>query len=102
MFVIRDANPDDLVSLKRLAGVLNTVNLPDDTAALKSILDTSTRSFSGRIKAPFEREYLFVMEELSSGRLVGTSQIIAQSFSVKSWSVRTVKFRTAFSTYSSL
>ena len=30
MYVIRDARPDDLDGLLRLAAVLNTVNLPND------------------------------------------------------------------------
>src|SRR4051794_22487863 len=63
MFVIRDATREDLKNLQRLAQVLNTVNLPNDKAALESLLETSTRSFAGKIKEPFEREYLFIMED---------------------------------------
>lgn len=78
MFVIRDAQPDDLPGLLRLAEVLNTVNLPNDRGALEGLLDLSVRSFAGRVRRPLSREYLFVMEDLSSGALVGTSQVIAQ------------------------
>ncbi len=78
MFVIRDARPSDLAGLARLAAILNTVNLPNDQAALESLVDLSVKSFAGRIKNPLRREYLFVMEDTDTGLLVGTSQVIAQ------------------------
>jgi arginine N-succinyltransferase len=77
-FLIRDADPEDIKGLKRLAGILNTVNLPNDPGILKRILKRSRDSFTRRIKNPLEREYLFVMEDLESGEVVGTSMIIAQ------------------------
>ncbi len=51
----------DLKGLKRLAAVLNSVNLPDNEEVLSSLIDKSVRSFSGKMKNPFEREYLFVL-----------------------------------------
>lgn len=78
MFVIRDAQPADLPGLSRLAAVLNTVNLPNDREALENLLDLSVRSFSGRVRRPLSREYLFVMEDTDTGTIVGTSQVIAQ------------------------
>jgi arginine N-succinyltransferase len=78
MFIIRDARLDDMTGLLRLAAVLNTVNLPHDQKALEELLDLSTRSFAGRVRSPLHREYLFVMEDTSTGALIGTSQIIAQ------------------------
>lgn len=78
VFVIRDACSADLKGVARLAAVLDTVNLPNDAAALKELIDLSERSFKKRIKDPFGREYLFVMEDLESKKIVGTSQIIAQ------------------------
>jgi arginine N-succinyltransferase len=82
MFIIRSATHDDLKSVQRLAAVLNTVNLPNDAGALKGLIDLSARSFSGKVRDPFEREYLFVMEDTEAKsdarRIIGTSQIIAQ------------------------
>ncbi|AKU92309.1 arginine N-succinyltransferase [Vulgatibacter incomptus] len=78
MHLLRDVAPSDLPGLKRLAEVLNTVNLPNDEEALQSIIDKSVRSFGGRIRDPLQREYLFVLEETRTGRLVGTSMVIAQ------------------------
>jgi len=78
MLVLRDVNRNDLPGLKRLAAVLNTVNLPDNEEMLHKLIEHSCRSFTGKIKNPFEREYLFVLEDLRNQTLVGTSMIIAQ------------------------
>jgi arginine N-succinyltransferase len=78
MFVIRDVQKSDLDGLAKLASVLNSVNLPNDRAALEEIIDKSCRSFTSKIKEPYEREYLFVLEDPRNSRLVGTSMIIAQ------------------------
>lgn len=78
MLILRDVQKTDLPGLKRLAAVLNTMNLPDNEDALARLVDTSVRSFSGKIKNPFEREYLFVLEDPRNQTLVGTSMIIAQ------------------------
>lgn len=77
-FLIRDVQKGDLPGLKRLAEVLNTVNLPNDERALVEVIEKSSRSFTGKIQHPFEREYLFVAEDLRSGHIAGTSMIIAQ------------------------
>jgi arginine N-succinyltransferase len=58
--------------------VLDTVNLPNDERAIEKLIDNSVRSFGGRIRDPLEREYLFVLEETKTGKLLGTSMIIAQ------------------------
>ena len=76
MLLLRDARPSDLASLSRLAKVLDTVNLPHDPAALAQILRRSARSFSGAIRDPLRRHYVFVAE--ARGRVVGTSMVIAQ------------------------
>ncbi|MEW5855561.1 MAG: arginine N-succinyltransferase [Myxococcota bacterium] len=78
VYLIRDACSDDLKGIKRLAAILNTVNLPDDPKVLRRILEKSQDSFSRKIKDPLEREYLFVMEDPGSGEIIGTSQVIAQ------------------------
>lgn len=77
-FLIRDAGPDDLAGVSRLAGILNTVNLPNDQKVLRRILEKSESSFTHHIRAALKREFTFVMETWPGGKLVGTSQIIAQ------------------------
>jgi arginine N-succinyltransferase len=78
VYVIRDVQKADLPGLTRLARELDTVNLPDDERELGSIIEKSARSFDGRIRNPFERDYLFVMEETRKRAIVGSSLIIAQ------------------------
>jgi arginine N-succinyltransferase len=78
MFLIRDVQKSDLDGLAKLAAVLNSVNLPNDRQALEEIIEKSRRSFTGKVKDPMEREYLFVLEDPRNERLVGTSMIIAQ------------------------
>jgi arginine N-succinyltransferase len=78
VLLLRDAQRSDLASLARLAKVLNTVNLPYDERALSRIIARSVASFSGKIRDPLERHYVFVAEEPRSGRIVGTSMVIAQ------------------------
>lgn len=78
MYLIRDVQKSDTPGLKRLAGELDTVNLPNDDRQLASIVEKSARSFDGRIRSPFEREYLFVLEDTARQKIAGTSLIIAQ------------------------
>ena len=78
MLILRDAQKRDLPGLRRLARVLDSVNLPDDPEALAAIVDRSERSFDGRIADPLARHYVFVAEAPRSGRLVGTSMVIAK------------------------
>jgi arginine N-succinyltransferase len=77
-YVIRGATPDDAPQMMVLARHLDTVNLPHDADAVAEILDLSLRSFSGAIKDPRRREYVFVLEDLEAHRIIGTSKILAQ------------------------
>ena len=78
MLLLRDAQKSDLKALRALAAELNSVNLPNDERALCEIIDKSSRSFTGKLRNPLERSYVFVLEEPRSGRLLGTSMVIAQ------------------------
>jgi arginine N-succinyltransferase len=77
MLLLRDVARTDLPGLKRLAQVLNSVNLPHDEQVLGSLIGKSVKSFQGRLE-PREREYLFVLEDLRNQTIIGTSMIIAQ------------------------
>jgi arginine N-succinyltransferase len=78
MLLLRDAQRSDLAGLAALAAELDSVNLPDDRRALGQIVDRSVRSFTGRIRDPLARAYVFVAEAPGTGRLVGTSMLIAK------------------------
>jgi arginine N-succinyltransferase len=77
-YVIRGVTHDDEPNLLALAKHLNTINLPYDAQAVHEIADLSMRSFSGAIKDPRRREYVFVLEDLVENRVIGTSKILAQ------------------------
>jgi arginine N-succinyltransferase len=77
VLLLRDAQKSDRAALKSLAAELNSVNLPHDGRALGEILDRSSRSFAGKLP-PLQRAYVFVLEDPRSGRLLGTSMVIAQ------------------------
>ena len=77
-YEIRAAGTDDLDELYGLARFLNTVNLPNDRAAIGRILAFSERSFRGEIEDPREREFVFLLHDLQERRAIGSSMIIAQ------------------------
>lgn len=77
-FVVRAVTRRDGAALQRLAGHLNSVNLPDDKTAIAELVDASERSFDGSIEEPMRRRYLLVIEDLEQGVAVGTSMVIAQ------------------------
>ncbi len=77
MLLLRDADPRDLPELYEIAEALDSQNLPADEKALRGLLRVSQRSFSGALRDPMRREYLFVLED-DDGALVGTSMVIAQ------------------------
>jgi arginine N-succinyltransferase len=78
MLLLRDARKRDLQDLVGLARLLDSVNLPHDERALADIVDQSKRSFEARIRDPLERQYLFVLEDPRTEKVIGTSMIIAQ------------------------
>lgn len=78
MLLLRDVARGDLGGLKKLAATLNSVNLPNNAKVLSGLIDKSVKSFAGKIEDPFEREYLFVLEDLRNETIIGTSMIIAQ------------------------
>ncbi len=77
-FQIRAACRDDEDELYALARYLNTVNLPNDRAAIAHLLDVSERSFDGSIENVRDREYVFLLRDLEAGAAAGSSMIIAQ------------------------
>ncbi|HEY4106907.1 MAG TPA: arginine N-succinyltransferase [Polyangiaceae bacterium] len=75
---IRGAVRSDEEELLGLARHLNTVNLPNDRGHVQRLLEHSERSFTGELKDPRKRKYVFLLRELASGHALGTSMIVAQ------------------------
>jgi len=77
MFVIRQANLDDAPTLLKLAKMVHSNNLPADADILRTKLQRSRESFLGKARMPWEREFIFALEDTDTGNLVGTSSIIS-------------------------
>lgn len=77
-YEIRGVLPSDEEQLHDVAGHLDTVNLPDDREEIRQIIDVAQRSFSGALKDPKRREYVFVLVDTQKQRVIGTSMVIAQ------------------------
>ncbi len=77
-FEIRGALLQDEEELLRLAHYLDSVNLPNDPAYVRSLLEHSDRSFSGKIHSVTHRKYVFLIWDHEHERAVGTSMIVAR------------------------
>lgn len=80
-FVLRAATPGDLPALERLAAAsaIGITTLPAERAALQARLERSEQAFTSSDDASGEEIYLFVLEDLRAGRIVGTSGIGASA-----------------------
>ena len=61
----------------QVAEHLDTVNLPHDRKVIEGILERSACSFSGELSGA-DLEFVFVLEDLTKKRIIGTSMIYAQ------------------------
>jgi arginine N-succinyltransferase len=79
-FVFRPVGEHDLAGLRHLADVIQDglTTLPPENSALEDRIDQSLRAFDRRIKKAGGDHYLFALEEVASGAVVGTSGIIAR------------------------
>ncbi len=77
-FEVRGALKSDEDQLLAVAEHLNTVNLPDDREEIRGILEHAADSFTGAIKDPRRRQYVFVLVDLKKNKIVGTSMVIGQ------------------------
>ena len=77
MFRIRQSKRDDVDQVLAVAEHLDTVNLPAERSHIETILDRSVKSFAGEVPVN-EREFLFVLEDLTKRQIIGTSIIYAQ------------------------
>ena len=77
MYRIRQSYREDVDQVLAVAEHLDTVNLPAERDIIESILTRSEKSFAGEVPV-IEREFLFVLEDLSKKKIIGTSIIYAQ------------------------
>jgi arginine N-succinyltransferase len=77
-FLLREAVPADAPQVIRLARLLGSTNLPTEEDDLAALIQQSSRSFRGQVQDWRDGVYLFVLEERATGRVVGTSMLIAK------------------------
>ncbi|HEX4513999.1 MAG TPA: arginine N-succinyltransferase, partial [Polyangiaceae bacterium] len=77
-FEVRGALKSDEDQLLAVAEHLDTVNLPNDRGEIAGILEHAVDSFTGAIKDPRRRQYVFVLVDTKKSAIVGTSMIIGQ------------------------
>jgi len=79
MLFVRPARLADLDAIAHMAHTAQPVlhSLPHDRAALEARIALSEDSFRADVDFPGEEFYLFVLEDSATGRLVGTSSIVA-------------------------
>lgn len=78
MFILRSAEEKDVRDLQVLSSQFTMINLPNDPKVLARKIEKSQKSFAGLVKNKSEAEYLFVVEDLETERVVGSSLILAK------------------------
>lgn len=78
MFCLRSVQPNDLKDLYRLSTIMNFINLPSDEEIIGEKIESSVRSFTNPNLDFSKNYYIFVLEDHSSGEILGVSMIHAQ------------------------
>ena len=78
MFVVRPARLDDLEGMVRLAQVRapGMTTFPTDKGLLKERLEMAEHAFNSPADLTEKRNYLLVLEEVATGKIIGTSALI--------------------------
>jgi arginine N-succinyltransferase len=76
VLILRPIAPGDLADLVRLAGMLDSMNLPSDPDFLEQRIAHSLRSFSGKLRANEPGLSVFVLEDREAKRVIGSSMIL--------------------------
>jgi arginine N-succinyltransferase len=77
-FILRSVEDRDVRDLQVLSSQFTMINLPNDAKVLAKKIEKSQKSFAGLVKDKSEAEYLFVVEDLETERVVGSSLILAK------------------------
>ena len=81
MLFVRPGRLSDLDALEQMARTARPVlhSLPHDRQALEARVALSEDSFRAQVDFPGEEFYLFVLEDGATGKLLGTSSIVASA-----------------------
>ena len=77
MFVIRQVATEDVTTLLKLAKMVHFINLPPDRDIIAAKVVRSRHSFGKQARDPRERNFMFVLEDLGTGNVIGTSAILS-------------------------
>jgi arginine N-succinyltransferase len=79
-FVLRPVREEDLPKVTELVGTISggMTSLPDHPEYLARRIEDSLRAFDHRVRKPAGETYFFVLEELKSGGIVGTSGLLSR------------------------
>lgn len=77
MVLLRSVAKKDFPTVLSLARLLNSYNLPHDRRFIRKLIQSSIRSFQGKLPKT-KAKYLFVIETLPSKKVFGASLIVAQ------------------------
>ena len=75
MLLIRNAGPGDVDDLYELSCLENLINLPQSRPRLAQMIQETVRSFQQADKDKSKNCYIFVLEDLTEGKVVGVSMI---------------------------
>ncbi|KPN90005.1 arginine N-succinyltransferase [Pseudomonas nunensis] len=98
MLVLRPVELTDLPQLQQLArdSLVGVTSLPDDSERLREKILDSCASFDKDVEGNGPENYFFVLEELSTRRLTGCSEVLATAgFSEPFYSLRNRHFTSA-------
>ena len=79
-YILRPVRESDFEELFQLIGSIgdSLTSLPWDSEYISHRIDDSLRAFDRRIRKPGGESYLFVLEELSSQKIIGTSGLLSR------------------------
>jgi len=78
VLILRPVAESDLDAIVALAEQLDSMNLPSDREFLAQRVQASLRSFAGKNPDWRSGVYVFVLEDTTAGRAIGTSTILAK------------------------
>lgn len=78
MILIREIREKDVDDILRFSQIPGFISLPSEKDQVLELVRRSKRSFESKIKDLPETKYVFVAEEVETGRVVGTSMITGQ------------------------
>ena len=79
--ILRPCRISDLPSVERIAAAsaVGITSLPPDRDKLYDKIRNSTHSFAAEVDVSGEEQYFFVLEDVATGEIVGTSGIVASA-----------------------